>query len=239
MTFTEEDAQNDGKIVREVGDKLVGVLSRESPKLFDHFQQWCSENERDASTVLGNLVLDLIENEGYADRVRSQTVNLSELNTGDTRMEDLKFVKETIDMFEEDTTEDTGLDIDKIVEQRIESIGSGPLGGFQQDNGGSSMSGGGSDLEQKMDELIETLNSGTQPNSAGSPSPNNETIEDNTDDEIDSMFESSDDEQEEEGTFDSSEAQIGDGDSDDHFSMSASGVDNEPEEEPEDTAEAE
>lgn len=145
-------------------------------------------------------------------------------------MEDLKFVKETIDMFEDDGNSDTGLDIDRIVEQRIESIGSGPLGGFQQGNGGGVSNDGSSDIEQKLDELIDSINGQGQAANNNTTSSTGGTIEDDTDEEIDSMFEDST-EEEAEDSGQEEEPATGDSDSgEEDFSLftseNADGEDN-------------
>jgi len=159
MTFTEEDAENDGKVKREVGQQLNSVLARESGELYTEFRQWCQDNGLDPSVELGTMALNAMRDEGYAEDVSSTVVDMAQLRKSEIRREDLELVVDLMDKFA-DEEEDNDDFIEEVVRDRIKSVGSGPLGGMGQGIGGPQTNGDGADvqrIEQKIDQLEQQL----------------------------------------------------------------------------------
>ena len=160
MVFTEEDAENDGKVKREAGGDLHSVLARESGELYTKFREWCEENGRDPTKVLGDMLLRAIKDEGYAENIATTTIDLASLNRQQIRREDLELVNDLINEFA--AAEEDGPDpIDQLIEQRLQAIGSGPMSGLQQTMDGMAQqnqhNNGVEKLERKIDSLERKL----------------------------------------------------------------------------------
>ena len=163
MTFTEEDAENDGLIKREAGSQLNSVMSRSGGKLYRKFLQYCEENGRDPATVLGDMILRAIRDEDYAEAVSNTVVQPEKLNRDKIKREDVELVNDLIETFSDGS--DNGQDpIDELVQQRLQAIGTGPLGamGQQQQGGGA----GGPDKDdvilQRLDNLERKVESNVE-----------------------------------------------------------------------------
>lgn len=178
MVFTEEDAENDGLIKREVGQKLNSVLSRKGGKLYRKFIEWCDENGRDPSRVIGDHALRAMRNDEYAEELSSVPVDVGALEAQRVRKEDLDMVT---DMIEELNIGDDGNDsamsaIDRMIEQRIEAMGNGPLGNMQK-NGSEGQANRRHDeeierLERKLERIEEAVSqSGAQQESVVNEEP--------------------------------------------------------------------
>ena len=187
MPFTEEDAQNDGRIVRDVGDKLNSVMARESPTLYDYFSEWCAENDRDPATELGQMVVSALNDEAYATTVANTVVTLNDLQTESVKMQDLELIEEVVDRFGENASDSgPGVDLDSIIQKRIESVGTGPLGGMtadQQNAGGQRVES----LNEKMDKLIDVV-AAQQTQTTSTEPDRTVTVDDSSDEEIDNLF---------------------------------------------------
>lgn len=132
MTFTQEDAENDGLIKREVGQELNAVLSRQGSELYRLFSEWCNETGRNQSRVLGDMALRAMRDEGFAQELSGVVIDLGKLKSNQIREEDLDMVMDLIDKLDEQDGDGGGAmdSIDRMIEQRIEAMGSGPLGGM-------------------------------------------------------------------------------------------------------------
>ena len=199
MVFTEEDAENDGKVKREAGKDLHSVLARESGELYSKFREWCDENDRDPTKVIGDMILRGIKNEAYAENVAQTTIDLASLKRQQIREDDLRLVNQLINEFTED--EDNSRDpIDQLIEQRLQAIGSGPMSGLQQTVDGVAQNQQNNREVQRLEQKIESLeqqlkqNGDSADNVTQDDDPNEQTQESKKD--IDELFgDSSRDEQ--------------------------------------------
>lgn len=201
MGFTEQDAENDGKIKREVGQQLASVLGRKNSELYRKFLEYCDNYGYDPSTKLGSLALRAMKDDGVAEAIATTTVNVGKLKIGQVRQEDLDMVLDLVDKI--DDSDDGGKDfVDEIVEKRMSALGSGPLGGLTEKREGG---GGGSvdevrRLEAKIDELQQKIDSAEKDTQETEEEPN-KVIDvrgeaEDEQDEIDSLFDDDNDEQE-------------------------------------------
>lgn len=226
MTFKLEDAEDDGHIKREVGQKLKSVLARESAELYEHFVNVCEEKGRDPSNVLGDYVIRCIENDDLAQAVARTEVDLSAVKQNDIREDDLELV---MDMMERFDSEDDGGDdpIMDMINERIRAAGQGPLGGLydQQD----AESGGGGrrvkELERQIEELrkqnqalmqqVQQSSEDTQVEVKEQPDPEpeqtTETVVVQDDEDIDSLFDEGGENNEDNTTGDGQERAAGEG----------------------------
>jgi hypothetical protein len=159
MTFTQEDAENDGLIKREVGQELNAVLSRQGSELYRLFTEWCDETGRSPSRVLGDMALRSMRDEGFAQELSGVVIDLGKLKSNQIREEDLDMVMDLIDKLDDKGDDDGGAmnTIDKMIEQRIEAMGSGPLGGVA-DNVSNNRDNRRQDGEiSQMEERIERI----------------------------------------------------------------------------------
>jgi len=163
--FTEEDAENDGLIKREVGQQLNSVLSRKSGKLYTKFLEWCQENDRDPAKVLGDMVLRSMRDEAFAQELSGTVVDLGALKRQQIREEDLELVTGLIERF--DDTDDSGGDpIESLIEKRIQAIGSGPMGQIgeqmKERKANTAKDAEIRRLEQKIDNLTNQMGQASQ-----------------------------------------------------------------------------
>ena len=152
--FTESDAENDGLVKREAGQQLNSVLARESGELYTKFREYCDNIGRDPSIVLGDMVLRAIRNEEFAQELAGTVVNVEKLNRGEVKKEDLEMVTDIIEKFSDD--QESGRDpIDKMLEERLDAVGQGPLGAMneQRQQNGRAKDQRIRELERQIEEL--------------------------------------------------------------------------------------
>jgi len=192
MAFTEEDAENDGKVKREAGEELHSVLARESGELYSKFREWCEENGRDPTKVIGDMILRGVKNEGYAENVATTTIDLASLNRQQIREEDLNLVHNLINEFTEDQ-DDSNDPIDRLIEQRLQAIGNGPMSGLQDTVDGVAQNQQNSRNVDRLERKIDSLESQLQQEKANgsTPTQENETNDQTqeSEKEIDELFE--------------------------------------------------
>jgi len=187
--FTEEDAENDGLIKREVGQQLNGVLSRKSGKLYTKFRQWCEENDRDPANVLGDMVLRSMRDEAFAQELSGTVIDISALERQQIREEDLELVTGLIERFD-DADDDNEDPIESLIQQRIKAIGSGPMGSLSE--GMKKQKGGGERdleiqrLEQKIDRMSQQMASANTQDTTETTEQTTEPKEDKKD--VDDLF---------------------------------------------------
>lgn len=147
--FTEEDAQDDGKIKRQAGPQMVSTARRSSPQVFDAFQNICDQIGQQPKIVLSDMLIKALNDDDYAQRILETEVTMEKLQTGEYRIEDIERVQELAEAF--DLKPDTKNDpVQDLIESRLEAVGGGPLG---------ARNGDGSDdrkvkrLEQKIERL--------------------------------------------------------------------------------------
>jgi hypothetical protein len=131
MPFTEEDAQNNGLIKREVGQQLKKVASRDLHELYRHFEEVCEHRGQDPADVLGEMVVKALEDEGYADRIFGTEVNLSKVQANEIRQEDIQYVNELAEQLGL-TGEKEQDPIERAVMERINAATGTPLSGFSE-----------------------------------------------------------------------------------------------------------
>jgi len=140
--FTEEDIEDDGRIKRVCGRKLANIARRKSPELFEYFKEVCDEKGVTPEDRFGHMVILALEDEGVRDELFYQEVNISQVKAQDMKMDDVELVMELADTLGIDFGGGREKDaIDRLVEKRIESVGSGPLSEVSEsvsDGGGSS-----------------------------------------------------------------------------------------------------
>ena len=201
MAFTEEDAENDGLIKREVGKSLNSVMSRQGGELYRKFLDWCDEHDLDPSNQLGEMALRAIQDDGYAQKIAQTTVNPEKLNTDSTRQEDLELVVGLIDEYADDDGDSSFGAIDRLIEKRIEAIGNGPLMQVAEDQQRKKDSASKDekirDLEREIERLKRSENNATQQQSEpqSEPEPAGKNVEE-IDDEIDSLFDEPEEQEE-------------------------------------------
>jgi len=133
MTFTKEDAQDDGKIKEEVAGNLMRTARQGSPKVWDAFADVCDHMDQDPGYVLADMVVKALNNQEYADMVAETEVTMDAISTGDYRKEDLRMVHEIAEEFNLMPSEDDSENlIDRIINKRIESSAKSPLENFNQ-----------------------------------------------------------------------------------------------------------
>lgn len=191
MVFTEEDAENDGKVKREAGGDLHSVVARESGELYTKFREWCEENGRDPTKVLGDMLLRAIKDEAYAENIATTTIDLASLNRQQIRREDLELVNDLINEFS--TGEESGSDpIDQLIEQRLQAIGSGPMSGLQQTMDGMAQQNQHNNGVEKLERKIDSLERKLEDNAVNQT--NQERVEEDSEDsggskkDIDDLF---------------------------------------------------
>ena len=191
--FTEEDAENDGLIKREVGQQLNGVLSRKSGKLYTKFRQWCEENDRDPAKVLGDMVLRSMRDEAFAQELSGTVVDIAALNRQQIREEDLELVTGLIEQF--DDGDDGGDDpIEGLIEQRIQAIGSGPMGQMGDTLNPNSDDGSKDRQIQQLEREIQRLRQQVDDGNGDSNTGQSQTTtqEEQNQKDVDDLFGSSD-----------------------------------------------
>lgn len=154
MTFTETDAQNDGKIKKEAGPVMAQVAARSSGELYDAFMNVCERTGRDPSRVFGDLLIKALNNESFSERLLQTEVDMSVIRADDIREDDLEFVHSMAEKFDL-TPSDNKNPLERLVESRIEAQAGAGLTQFApQQNGG----GGGVNPEvRRLNDKVERL----------------------------------------------------------------------------------
>lgn len=123
--FTMEDADNDGKIKREVGRKMVQNAKTHAPDMYKKFENVCEHKGLDPVEAMGQHVLMALQDESHSKMLANTTIDLSGLNQDEIRLQDAKFIQEVSEELglNEEKKEDT---IDKLIERRLEAK-TGPI----------------------------------------------------------------------------------------------------------------
>jgi hypothetical protein len=164
--FTEEDAQNDGKIKKEAGSTMAQVAAKEGGELYDAFIEVCNESGQAPSEVLGDYLVRALNNEGFSERVLQTEIDMMTIRADELRKEDLEFVKEIADEFGL-MPDNEPHPIRKLVERRLEAKGGGPLSSLSGGNGDSN--GQGKDIDRlearmnRMEGMLEQIAQDDEP----------------------------------------------------------------------------
>mgnify|MGYP000647974211 CR=1 FL=1 len=123
---TEEDVREDGVIKANVMGQLVSVAKRESPEIFEYFEETCKRIGVEPKILLADMLVNAINDEGYADRINDTEISLRQAKMNDIRLDDAEFIKELQERFMDDRP---GNDpIDDLIERSIRGATETPLG---------------------------------------------------------------------------------------------------------------
>lgn len=138
MTFTEQDAENDGKIKREAGTEMAKQAKTHNPEMYEYFEDVCAEIGREPANVLGEMAVKALESEAYANQLLQAEISMADLRANEIRMEDVEFVTSLADKLGLNDTTQQKDPIEELVESRVESVASTPLSNFNKnkDKGG-------------------------------------------------------------------------------------------------------
>lgn len=150
MVFTEEDAENDGKIKAESSGKIMGVAKRESPEIFEHFEKVCDDKGVDPKTQIGDLLIRTLNSEDFADNVLQTEITLQKAKMDNIRLDDLEFIMTIKEKFGDGKQEKSK--IEQLIEQRIDQSTSTPVSNFARNNDGKS-NGQNNELVNELREL--------------------------------------------------------------------------------------
>ena len=126
MTFTEEDAENDGKIKREAGREMAKVAQQVNPEAYEHFLNVCDSRGIKPANLLGEMAVKALNSEAYAEQVFNTEVNMRSVQQNEIRKEDVEFVTEIESMFRDDSGNSKD-PIDELIEDRIRNMASSPV----------------------------------------------------------------------------------------------------------------
>lgn len=209
--FTEEDIDNDGRIKRECGVKLRNIAKRNAPELYDAFAKVCDEKGVRPEDRFGHMVILALEDEGFAEELFYQEVDLSVIKGNQMAMEDVELVMDLadkLDIGEDNNQEDP---IDELIRKRIESVGGSSLSGLS-DTIEDATEGDSSDEELKtIKNQLTELTKKVEDNIDGETDEDSEDADVSTESEdrdLDEVFGS-------EGSNDTIEATVADDESED------------------------
>jgi len=138
------------------------------------------------------MVLRGVKNEGYAENVATTTIDLASLNRQQIREEDLNLVHNLINEFTEEQ-DDSDDPIDRLIEQRLQAIGNGPMSGLQDTVDGVAQNQQNSRNVDRLERKIDSLENQIQEEKTnGSTQTQEDVSKDQTQEsekEIDELFE--------------------------------------------------
>lgn len=224
MVFTESDAENDGLIKREVGREMARVAQSQNPQLYEYFIQVCEEIGREPQDILGEMAVRALDSEEYANRIFESEVSMRDLQANEIRVEDVKYVQELTEQLGINEQEQQSDPIDDLIQQRLQSVSSSPLGQFNKGNAVAGDSEGKAmeymeKMERRMERMEQQMNSGGQVEQQPTEQPASQQKE-----SVDDLFGGSDNQ--EEVVEQEPEPQEPEGND---FSQLGGGQDNEPE----------
>lgn len=153
--FTEEDAKNDGLIKREVGREMAKVAQTQNPEVYEHFVRVCEEVGREPQDVFGEMAVRSLDSDEYAERVLGSELSMKQLRADEIRLEDVQYVKrlsEELGLNEEQESNDP---IDKLIDERLQSITRSPVPRLNRDNGGGDS--GNKEMARYMEQMSHRL----------------------------------------------------------------------------------
>lgn len=155
MTFTEQDANNDGLIKREVGREMDKVAKTQNPEVYEHFVNVCEEVGREPKDVFGEMAVRALNSEEYAEQIFNSEISMEQLRADEIRLEDVQYVKQLTDELGIGQEEESEDPIDQLINERLQSITRSPIPRLNQDNG----TGGGSNeqVAQSMEHIANRI----------------------------------------------------------------------------------
>lgn len=182
--FTIEDAENDGKIKREVGPNMARVAGMQNAELYEMFEQVCEDKGMEPKDVLADGILRAIKNQEFSERIASIEVNMSSIKKGNLRIEDAKLVKEF--------SKQLGLDVDEnddwleqTVRERLQAKTSSPLGQIQDRRGQNGQAANG-DIQEQMSKMAQEIQRLSQQIEGSGES--NVDVQEDSKQEVDDIF---------------------------------------------------
>lgn len=158
MVFTESDAENDGLIKREVGREMARVAQSQNPQLYEYFIQVCEEIGREPQDILGEMAVRALDSEEYANRIFESEVNMRELQADQIRVEDVEYVQQLTEKLGINEQEQQSDPIDDLIQQRLQSVSSSPLGQFNKANAvKGDAAGQAMEYMEKMEKRMERM----------------------------------------------------------------------------------
>lgn len=123
MTFTNEDAKDKGLVKAEASGDAKGVAQRQSPNIYNYFQEVCSDLGMDPGVVLVDMAVRALEDEAYRNQVMGTEVSLEQVKINQIREEDLDFVLGLQDKFADDDSGPSRVDefIDRMIDNQLQS----------------------------------------------------------------------------------------------------------------------
>lgn len=153
MTFTEEDADNDGLIKREAGREMAKQAKTHNPEMYEYFEDVCAEIGREPANVFGEMAIKALESEAYANQLLQAEISMADLRANEIRMEDVQFVTDLADQLGLNDTKEQKDPIQQLVEKRVQSVASSPLSQFNREESSSG------EVAQEVASHLEALNS--------------------------------------------------------------------------------
>lgn len=208
MTYTENDLveESDGEIKDKIKGEMSKVAQGQNRKIWEAFANVAEYTGQAPGEMLADMAIRAINNEDFAQTILNTEVTMEKLQTGDHRKEDIALVKEISEEFDLEPSS-SGSIVDKIIEQRIANVGSGPFDDLTDKADAASKKRQIKKLEQEIQELKMELKRQTENQARESTQPREgesepDRVEQVSEDkkDLDDIFGSDDDSAEEEET---------------------------------------
>lgn len=203
-TFTEEDAMNDGKVREETEPEMISVAKKESPRIFQHFENVCESMDQAPRTVLGNMLIRALNNEEFAQHVLSVDIDIAALNSEEITLRDIELVDDIADRFDL-KPDGRKHPVERIIDSRLEAVGGSPFDAVREVGEDalskrsevSELKAEVSDLQRKLDKALEDSDSGNQRTADSVESGGSRSTTSESDKSVDDIFEGMEDDEEE------------------------------------------
>lgn len=203
-TFTEEDAMNDGKVREETEPEMISVAKKESPRIFQHFENVCESMDQAPRTVLGNMLIRALNNEEFAQHVLSVDIDISALNSEEITLRDIELVDDIADRFDL-KPDGRKHPVERIIDSRLEAMGGSPFDAVREVGEDalskrsevSELKAEVSDLQRKLDKALEDSDSGNQRTADSVESSGSRNTTSESEKSVDDIFEGMEDDEEE------------------------------------------
>jgi len=124
--FTIEDAENDGKIKREVAPDMARVAATQYGELYEMFEQVCEDKGIEPKVVLSDGILKAVKDEAFAERIAQVDIDMSAIKKGDLRLEDARMLMQFSKELGLDESDDDHW-LRDTVKERIQSKTQSPM----------------------------------------------------------------------------------------------------------------
>lgn len=116
--FTEEDAENDGKIKNELKGTLKGLANREGGEIYEYYLQVLDDYGISPGDDLADHLIRVLEDDVLAERIRDTEVSLRQAKISQARLEDVEKLMELQEKFSDDGAEGK---LEQVMARQIES----------------------------------------------------------------------------------------------------------------------